>query len=121
MYFLTIVRTSPPQVITIYEFYRNMPAFANEDATVVEHHPRMEESEVSEEMSNLTLSSRVRPVDDLQCEKHLATPLSVCCPVPRRFTYLDDIIFLNRILLRVESDGVAVFALFLQRRRLHAR
>ena len=69
MYFLTIVRTSPPQVITIYEFYRNMPAFANEDATVVEHHPRMEESEVSEEMSNLTLSSRVRPVDDLQCDK----------------------------------------------------
>ena len=46
---------------------RHFPAFANKDAAVVEHHPRMEESKVAEEVSDLALSARVRPVDDLKC------------------------------------------------------
>ena len=44
-----------------------LPAFTNEDATVVEHHPRMKEGEVAEEVSDLALSARVRTIDDLQC------------------------------------------------------
>ena len=44
-----------------------IPAFANKDATVVKHHPRMKESEVAEEVSDLALSARVWPVDDLHC------------------------------------------------------
>ena len=50
-------------------------------------------------------------------QKHLAQS-----PVQRRrFTYLDDILLLNRILFGVEGNGVAVLALFLQRGRLHTR
>ena len=49
------------------KFVMYIPAFANKDATVVKHHPRMKESEVAEEVSDLALSARVRPVDDLHC------------------------------------------------------
>ena len=50
---------------------RKLPAFADENSSVVHHHPRVEEGEVPEHVLDLALSSAVRAVDDLDNILHL--------------------------------------------------
>ncbi len=55
-----------------------MPAFANEDSSVIEHLSRKEESKVPEEMLDFAIAAGMRSVDNL-----------------------DDVLALDRVLLGV--------------------
>lgn len=73
-----------------------MSAFAHEDVSIVQHHARMEKGVVSKEMLDLSLSSGMGPIN-----------------------HLDHIALLHLMLLGIESHGIAILALLLQRRRFH--
>ena len=71
-------------------------ALADKDTAIVQHHPAVEESIVSEQMFNLALSTRVWSIDAL-----------------------NDVPTLDRILLAVQGGGLLVLPLLLKTGRLH--
>lgn len=74
-----------------------MPRLANEDASVLQHHARVEERKVSVQMTNLALATRMRPID-----------------------HLHDVFSLNGVLFGIEGNGLPVLLAALERLWAHS-
>jgi len=92
---------------------------ADKDASIVQHHARVQEGEVAEEVANLALTAAMGTVDNLLRSRGYLEICAIKRLSQLYIAHLDHVALLHSVLLGIQGYGISVLPLFLQGRRLH--